>query len=96
VTVEPQAGHLLTAGSTPFAAVDEHYQMALDDDQADVFLTTISEHATQPGGWTRTEGQGRVCVLTPGHNLEVWVQPSYQTLLLNALRWCSRELDGSA
>jgi type 1 glutamine amidotransferase len=61
-----------------------------------VFLTTTSEHGTQPGGWTRTEGEGRVCVLTPGHNLEVWLQPSFQALLLNTLRWCSRELIGSA
>jgi type 1 glutamine amidotransferase len=95
VTVEPQPGHPLTAGSAPFTAVDEHYQMALDDGQADVFLTTTSEHGTQPGGWTRTEGEGRVCVLTPGHNLEIWVQPSFQALLLNALRWCSREPTGS-
>jgi uncharacterized protein len=26
--------------------------------------------------------------LTPGHNLEVWLHPSYQALLLNTLRWC--------
>ena len=95
VTVEPQPGHPLTADSAPFTAVDEHYQMALDDSQADVFLTTTSEHGTQPGGWTRTEGEGRVCVLTPGHNLEIWLQPSFQALLLNALRWCSREPTGS-
>ena len=31
-----------------------------------LFLTTISEHSKQPGGWTRTEGAGRVSVLTPG------------------------------
>jgi type 1 glutamine amidotransferase len=53
-----------------------------------VFLTTVSEHGTQPGGWTRLEGQGRVCVLAPGHNLEVWLAPAYQTLIANALRWC--------
>jgi type 1 glutamine amidotransferase len=90
VTVEPQEGHPLTAGSTPFTCVDEHYVMELDDTQADVFLTTTSEHGSQPGGWTRTEGKGRVCVLTPGHNVEVWLHPSFQTLLHNALRWCSK------
>ena len=30
VTVEPQAGHPLTAGASAFTAVDEHYMMALD------------------------------------------------------------------
>ena len=52
--------------------------MLLDDTEADVFMTATSEHGTQPGGWTRTEGAGRVCMLTPGHNVEVWLHPSYQ------------------
>jgi type 1 glutamine amidotransferase len=91
VTVEPQAGHPLTARSTPFTLLDEHYFMEVDDTQADVFLTTTSENGTQPGGWTRLEGEGRVCVLTPGHTVGVWQHPSFQTLLRNALRWCSGE-----
>ncbi|MBN1583516.1 MAG: ThuA domain-containing protein [Anaerolineae bacterium] len=90
VTMEPQPGHRLTTGSTPFTLVDEHYMMELDDSRADVFMTTTSEHGTQPGGWTRTEGKGRVCVLTPGHNVEVWQHPSFQALTINALRWCSK------
>ncbi len=89
VTVEPQVGHPLTVGSAPFTAMDEHYMMALDDADADVFMTTASQHGIQPGGWTRFEGAGRVCMLTPGHNVEVWLHPSFQTLLGNALRWCA-------
>ena len=90
VTVEPVAGHPLTQGSVRFTAKDEHYFMALDDTQADVFLTTTSEHGTQPAGWTRTEGGGRVCVLTPGHNVEVWLHPAYQALIRNGLHWCGK------
>ena len=88
VTVTPSAGHPLSAGAAPFTTKDEHYFMALDDAQADVFVTTTSEHGEQPGGWRREEGHGRVAVLTPGHNLEVWLHPSFQALLLNCLRWC--------
>ena len=66
--------------------------MALDDAGADVFTTTNSEHGEQPGGWRRVEGSGRVAVLTPGHNLEVWLHTSFQALLLNCLRWCGRSL----
>lgn len=91
VTVEPREGHPLTAGCVPFTLVDEHYQMEMVDPAVDVFLTTTSEHGTQPGGWTRGEGAGRVCVLTPGHNVEVWLHPSFQALLGNALRWCGKE-----
>lgn len=90
VTVEPNAGHHLTVDASPFTLVDEHYFMSLDDNQADVFLMTRSMHGIQPAGWTRTEGDGRVCLLTPGHNLDVWLHPSFQTLLANALRWCHR------
>lgn len=89
VTVEPRAGHPLAAGAEPFTAVDEHYMMAFDNKAADVFMTTRSEHGEQPGGWTRMEGKGRVCMLTPGHNVEVWLESSYQTLLENALGWCA-------
>ncbi|HJZ49594.1 MAG TPA: ThuA domain-containing protein, partial [Roseiflexaceae bacterium] len=89
VAVEPRQPHPLTAGSAAFALIDEHYVMALDDAQADVFLTTRSEHGAQPAGWTRQELAGRVCVLSPGHNLDVWLHPSYQALIGNALRWCS-------
>ncbi len=88
VTIAPTADHALGVGSSTFTIKDEHYFMALDDAGADVFLTSTSEHGSQPAGWTRREGKGRVCVLTPGHNLEVWLQPEYQQLILNGLRWC--------
>jgi len=92
VTIAPRAEHPLTFGCSPFTLMDEHYFMDLDDDQADVFLTTTSEHGTQSGGWLRFEGAGRVCVLTPGHNLEVWLHPTFQSLLHNALRWCCKTI----
>jgi type 1 glutamine amidotransferase len=89
VTVAARPGHSLGAGCTPFTLVDEHYFMELDDPGAEVFLTATSEHGAQPAGWTRAEGAGRVCLLTPGHNLEVWLHPSYQAVIANALRWCA-------
>jgi uncharacterized protein len=90
VTMEPQTDHPLTIALSPFTLKDEHYFMAMDDPQVDIFLTTHSEHGEQSAGWRRTEGAGRVAVLTPGHNLEVWLHPSYQTLIGNALRWCGK------
>ena len=90
VTLEPKSRHPLTEGVTPFTLKDEHYMMSLDATDADLFLHTRSEHGVQPAGWTRNEGSGRVCVLTPGHNLEVWLHPSYQALLHNALHWAAK------
>lgn len=40
-------------------------------------------------GYSRTQGKGRVCALTPGHYIEVWKNPQYQLILKNALNWCS-------
>ncbi len=99
VTVHPRSDHPeLTAGSASFTQKDEHYHMAMANAQEEVFLDTVSEHGTQPGGWTRTDGKGRVCVLTPGHNLEVWLEPSFQALVRNAIRWCAggRAINGRA
>jgi len=90
VTVIPRQGHPLTTGVAAFTETDEHYQMQLDDAQASVFLTSESGSAPrQPAGWTRSDGAGRVCVLTPGHNAAVWLQPGFQRLLINALSWCA-------
>ena len=91
VTVEPRAGHPLVNGVSKFTMHDEHYFMAMNDTGADVFLHSRSEHGVQPAGWTRTTADGgRVCVLTPGHNLEVWLHPEFQKLLLNALHWTAK------
>lgn len=94
VTIAPIAGHPLAAGVESFTIVDEHYQMAMEPIEVASLLTTMSEHGVQPGGWTHTAGAGRVCVLTPGHNAEVWLHPAYQRLIGNALRWCGQEIKG--
>lgn len=90
VMVAPKTNHPLTAGVNSFTAKDEHYFMVLAAADADIFLHSQSEHGLQPAGWTRTEGLGRVCVLTPGHNLEVWLHPDFQKLLHNGLTWLAK------
>jgi uncharacterized protein len=89
VTHEPKPGHPLTVGVAAFTATDEHYHMEMEPGVTDIFMTTTSEHGTQPGGWTRSAGEGRVAVLTPGHNAPVWLEPAYQALLENVLHWCA-------
>ena len=44
-----------------------------------------------PAAYIRTQGKGRVCVLTPGHLLPVWLNPQFQLTLANALRWAAGE-----
>lgn len=89
VMVAPKAGHVLTEGTTTFTVCDEHYMMEMHDTNVDLFLHTSSEHGEMPAGWRRRESDGRVAVLTPGHNPEGWMVPAYQALLRNCLNWCS-------
>ncbi|MCL2627221.1 MAG: ThuA domain-containing protein [Oscillospiraceae bacterium] len=41
-------------------------------------------------GLVRTQGSGKVCVLTPGHLLPVWLNAEFQKTLENALNWCCK------
>ena len=45
--------------------------------------------AIYAAGIVRNYGKGRVCVLTPGHLLPVWLNPEFQKLLTNAIKWCA-------
>ncbi|MDP4089099.1 MAG: ThuA domain-containing protein [Bacillota bacterium] len=89
VTTETLKGHTIVESGKAFTEMDEHYHVKLDDPNVHIFMRTSSKHGSQPGGWTRTEGDGRVCVITPGHNLEVWLNPVFQEILKNCIDWCT-------
>ncbi|MEC0239387.1 ThuA domain-containing protein [Paenibacillus dokdonensis] len=89
VTIKPVDEHPIAQGIHEFTIKDEHYFVDVTaGHDKDIFLSTSSEHGQQPGGWTRQQGAGCVCVLTPGHNQEVWLHPEYQKLLRQSLEWC--------
>lgn len=89
VTIAPCEVNACTAGVESFTVQDEHYFMLMEDAPVDVFLKSTSEHGEQPAGWLRTEDRGRVVVLTPGHNVDVWLHPQFQMLLRNAMKVCA-------
>lgn len=91
VTVTSEDNAVIPAiGAQTFTAHDEHYFMELYGDDLNHFMTSTSEHGTQPAGWTRQQGQGRVCVLTPGHFGPVWQDPTYRQMIAVALDWCAK------
>jgi len=79
----------ITDGAVNFAEKDEHYFIDFTAADASVFLESRSEHGTQPAGYTRLHGGGRVCVLTPGHNLNVFQNAQYQKIIRGAVYWCA-------
>ena len=44
-----------------------------------------------PVAWTRTFGKGRVYYNSLGHEDAVWKAPRYQEMLLNGIRWVTRQ-----
>lgn len=88
VTLQPAEGKDLLADVSPFTVTDEFYMMAVDDPNIEIVLTAKSEHGSQPAAWLRHEGAGRVAVLTPGHNPEVWLAPEFQQIMRKLLAWC--------
>ena len=103
VTVQPLKPHPITEGVGMFCEIDEHYRLEILAPDADILIASYSPpqgdpdkygqdpHNTAawvcPAGYVRSQGKGRVCVLTPGHKPAVWQNPHFQKTLTNALRW---------
>jgi len=84
------AEHEILNGATDFAEKDEHYFIDFTATDAKIFLESRSEYGVQPAGYSRSHGKGRVCVLTPGHNLNVFENAQYQKIIRNAVNWCAK------
>ena len=77
--------HPVTDGVGAFSIVDELYTQEVGE--VDVHMAAVSDDVMHPMVWTRTEGDGRVVHLAPGHDREVWHHPSYQRLLRQSIAW---------
>lgn len=72
-----------------FQIRDEHYQTTVTaPDAVELFRTVSETGGDQPAGYVREMGSGRMCVLTPGHCLDVWHHPEFRKILVNAMNWC--------
>ena len=81
--------HPILEGVGDFEIRDEHYNMELTCTDADIFMESVSEKGgTQPAGYTRLLGEGRLCALTPGHTLDVWENEQFMRMFTNAMEWC--------
>ena len=93
VEVRLAGEHPVTAGVNNFTIRDEHYELGMVADDVQLLFTTHSATGgDQVGGYVRHMGDGRVCMLAPGHILSVWEHPEYQKMLVNAIRWCAGEV----
>ena len=89
IEVKIPGSHPIVEGVKDFSIRDEHYGIeCFAEDATELFRTVSETGGNQTGGYALERGKGRLCVMTPGHILSVWENPSYQRLVLNALKWC--------
>jgi type 1 glutamine amidotransferase len=43
-------------------------------------------------GWAYDYGKGRVCFMSPGHTIEVYTNPEFRKLQINAVRWILKQI----
>jgi trehalose utilization protein len=84
--------HPVLKGVEDFAVRDEHYQMELFGEINPLFDTESDTGGRCIGGYTLDIGQGRLCALSPGHNLWVFENENFKKLLLNAMDWCAQRV----
>lgn len=94
ITAYPVGDHPITKGVGTCSFSDEHYMLDIHCDDAVVFYQSTSDTSagTQVAGYTRQVGEGRVCVLTPGHTTSVLETEEYAKVLYNAILWCAKQL----
>lgn len=80
--------HPIAAGLDNFTLTqDEHYFIERTESAGDVVLEGASHAGTQPACIAREVGKGRVCVLTPGHNILVFQNEGFKKALVNCIEW---------
>ena len=98
VWVQPLKPHPITQGVEAFLEDDEHYYVEILAPDVDMLAAAYAPGYVgedgKPGSITaavyvRTQGKGRVCVLTPGHTPDAWANPNYQQMMANAISWCA-------
>ncbi len=90
-TVYPVFGeHPITMGIESFAVHDEFY-METNAPAVQVHMVAFDRGLAYPMAWSKTEGQGRVAHIAPGHFREVWELKPYQQLLLQTIDWLTEK-----
>ena len=86
--------HPITQGITDFDINDETYDKYQVDPKVHVLLTTETPSNGKNSAWTHTYRNSPVCYIQLGHGPKAYGNPSYITLVGNAIRWAAKEAEG--
>lgn len=86
-----------------FTFQEEWY--SLKDFRSDIHALTVIDapamkgsmydRPAYPNTWAREEGKGRVYYTALGHRDDVWTNPTFQNMLIGAIRWTTRDVDAA-
>lgn len=83
--------HPITTGIEAFTVHDEFY-METHSPAVQVHMVALDRGVAYSMAWSKTEGQGRVAHVAPGHSREVWEFKPYQRLLLQTIEWLTKKV----
>jgi type 1 glutamine amidotransferase len=82
--------HPITMGIEAFTVHDEFY-METHTPAVQVHMVAFDRGVAYPMAWSKSDGQGRVAHVAPGHFREVWELKPYQQLLMQAINWLTNQ-----
>ena len=98
--IDPKFPGFETAGDQ-FTFLEEWY--ALKNFNPDLHALTVIktegmdgepyQRSDYPTTWARAEGKGRVYYSALGHREDVWTNPTFQNILVGAIRWTTGDVD---
>jgi type 1 glutamine amidotransferase len=78
--------HSITEGIEAFAVHDEFFLEEFDP-IVRLHMVAVDRGKAYPMVWSKSEGRGRVAHIAMGHDAKVWQEPSYQRLMVQAIKW---------
>ena len=83
--------HPITRGLQDFSIHDEIYWGYTVTPDITPLVSTTHPKSAKPLGWCRTEGKSRIVYLQLGHGPEAYMNPGYQRLVANSLKWAANK-----
>ena len=90
--MEPAINHPIVSGIGRFRIMDETYKGMWISPEVTVLLKTDHPLSDRPVAWLSPYKKSRVVSIQLGHGQEAHLNPSYQKLVRNAIRWAAGRL----
>ncbi|MGE5613083.1 MAG: ThuA domain-containing protein [Bacillota bacterium] len=85
-----RTGHIIMDGMESFSVKEEPYRFLFDNmAETTILLEYEYEGEMWPAAWAHSYGLGRVVYLSPGHNIETFLDPAFGKLVARSGLWAA-------